>query len=112
MVYATKIPDENHVRIFRDHMMKLGVERIILTRMKWCYSGYIEYKGFVLEALLGLGGNGYYYLKICWKPSDLMDCDHILYNPYGFFVFSKDLRELAEKTLKKLGKLVEKNPSI
>ncbi|MEZ0289852.1 MAG: hypothetical protein ABWJ42_02035 [Sulfolobales archaeon] len=102
-----RTPSDSDIRVLRETILSKGVSKISLKRDSWCYNGYVEFKNQVFEILVGLGDNKYYYAKICWKPSEYLNCDYILYNPYGHFVFSRDMRELAEKLLLKLERLAK-----
>jgi hypothetical protein len=100
--------DDKEAEIFRRKCLEHGVKKIVLRKTSWCFTGYVEFDDKVYEIMLAKGSaHRYYYAKITYRSSEYLNCDYILYNPYGFFVFSQDLEDLAVKTVDKIKNILK-----
>lgn len=98
-----RAPEISEIEELRNLLRGNAIKRIVLKKDSECSVGYIEYRDRVFEILFSRGDFADVYIaKILYRPSEYISCEYLVYNPYGLFVFSKDLRELAEKIVAKL----------
>jgi hypothetical protein len=102
-----RIPSVSEIEELKKLFLNEGVKRIALKKNDDCYIGYLEYGDKIYEIVFSKGDfSNNYVIKLIYKSSDILSCEYMLYNPYGLFVFSEDLRDLVIRAVKKL-KIIE-----